>query len=406
MRARRPRLTGGARRLTPVGWGRGAAAFALLIAAGLPGSADRHWGQDDPPPTYQVFVANESSDVVSRVAFTPGEGARVVSETPVGIVPTELEAPHGMAVSPDGRYWYVSLAHGMPFGRVWKWDVEADTLAGWTQLGVFPATMDLSPDGRFLFAVNFNLHGDRVPSSVSVVYTSEMIEIARPTTCVMPHGSRLDPAGDRHYSACMHSEQVVAIDTRSFRVAGRFSVAPGHEGPLPLDDLGWPRGHEPPHTDRSAVCSPTWTEPGRGAWARFVYVTCNRGGTILEIDAVDWTLSRRIEVGDGPYNLAATPEGRLLVVTLKNEQAIAILDLRRGEIVARVPTTRPITHGAVVSPDGRYAFVTNEAVGSERGTVDVVALERFERVASVEVGLQPGGIDFWRVETAPAPPRP
>ncbi|UCF20613.1 MAG: YncE family protein [Gemmatimonadota bacterium] len=394
MKARLPRLAGGAFGYAPVGWSRCVAAVALLIGAGCLGAPHRLWGQDDLRPTYQVFVANESSDVVSRVAFTPGEGARVVSETPVGIVPTELEAPHGLAVSPDGRYWYVSLAHGMPFGRVWKWDVEADTLAGWTQLGMFPATMDLSPDGRFLFAVNFNLHGDRVPSSVSVVYTSDMIEIARLTTCIMPHGSRVNQAGDRHFSACMHSEQVVAIDTRSFRVVGRFRVAPGQEGPLPLDDLGWPRRHTPPDSDHVAVCAPTWAEPGRGAWARFVYVTCNRGGTILEIDAADWRLSRRIEVSDGPYNLATTPEGRLLVVTLKNGQAIAILDLSRGEIVARVSTTRPITHGAVVSPDGRYAFVTNEAIGGQRGTVDVISLERFELAASVEVGLQPGGIAF------------
>ena len=31
--------------------------------------------------------------------------------------------------------------------------------------------MDVSADGQFLFVVNFNLHGDMVPSSVSVVST-------------------------------------------------------------------------------------------------------------------------------------------------------------------------------------------------------------------------------------------
>ena len=49
--------------------------------------------------------------------------------------------------------------------------------------------------------------------------------------------------------------------------------------------------------------------------------------------------------------------------TLKGNQAVAIFDLATGE-ERRVETSRPVTHGVVVSPDSRYAFVTNEAVAS------------------------------------------
>ena len=170
-------------------------------------------------PVYRVYVANESSDLISRVAFTPGEGAVVEKEIAVGVMPGDNDGAHGLSVAPDGRHWYVTIAHGTPFGYVWKFHAGPDTLVARTRLGLFPATMGITPDGQFMLAANFNLHGDMVPSNVSVVYTPEMVEIVKVETCLMPHGSRVRSDGSRHYSACMHSEQLVEIDLASFEVS-------------------------------------------------------------------------------------------------------------------------------------------------------------------------------------------
>ena len=367
--------------------------------------------------THRVYVANESSDIVSRVAFVPGEGAFVEAEIPVGIMPADNDGAHGITVSPDGRYWYVTIAHGTPYGAVWQFHAGPDTLVGRTDLGLFPATMGVSPDGRFLMVVNFNLHGDMVPSDVSVVYTPDMMEVARVETCLMPHGSRVNAGGTHQYSVCMRSDQLVEMDLSTFSVTGRFAVTPGHEAPLDLDPstdaspvkhtgAQAPEGRGPgepeasPATarppDGAAPCSPTWAEPGLGSGAdRLVYVACNRNAEVLEVDAETWGVVRRFPTGAGPYNMDLTADGRLLVATLKSSQAIAVFDVRRGEEIARLATTRPVTHGVVISPDGRYAFVTNEAVGGVRGTLDVFDLEAQERVASVELGHQSGGIDYW-----------
>ncbi len=377
-----------------------------------------------PADTYRVYVANESSDLVSRVAFTPGEGAWVEREIPVGIMPADIDGAHGITVSPDGRFWYVTIAHGSPYGSVWQFHAGPDTLVGRADLGLFPATMGVTPDGRLLLAVNFNLHGDMVPSSVSVVYAPEMMEMTKVETCLMPHGSRVNAGGTRHYSACMHSDQLVEIDLSSLTVSGRFLVTPGRERSLELEGAsgpvkhamqegasdaeaaepdGAPAAEAPPaspamqHAPEGVPpCSPTWVEPGQGAGAdRVVYVACNRHAEVIEVDVERWAVTRRFPTGNAPYNLDVTTDGRLLVTTLKAEQAIAVIDLQRGEEVARIETTRPITHGVVVSPDGRYAFVTNESIGAVPGTVDIVDLEALERVASVELGQQSGGIDFW-----------
>ncbi|MEZ4416302.1 MAG: YncE family protein [Gemmatimonadota bacterium] len=387
--------------------------WAGLALAYLFGCTTLLAAQSDPeargtrPAEYRVYVANESSDLVSRVVFAPGKGARVEKEIPVGIMPADNDGAHGITVSPDGDFWYVTVAHGTPYGSLWKFHAGPDTLVGRATLGLFPATMGVTPDGQFMFVANFNLHGDMVPSDVSVVYTPQMMEVARIPTCLMPHGSRLDRTGNRQYSACMHSDQLVEIDLGTFEVSRRLSVTPGSEGALALEDRGQHMGQDAAmdhaaHRQRAAmaageVCSPTWAEPGAGGRAGFVYVACNKHGEILEVDVESWSVRRHIPTGKAPYNLEATEDGRLLVATLKSEQAVALIDLESGREVARIPTSRPITHGVVASPDSRYAFVTNEAIGSVKGTLDVFDLERRERVASVDLGHQSGGIGFWRM---------
>jgi DNA-binding beta-propeller fold protein YncE len=357
--------------------------------------------QPAPAAAYHLYVGNESSDLVSKLTFVPGVGVKVDSDVPVGIMPADVDGPHGVVVSPDAKYWYVSLAHGTPFGRVAKIAVDGDSVVGMVELGMFPATITLSPDGQFLYVVNFNLHGDAVPSSVSVVYTPDMVEIARPVTCVMPHGSRLNVAGTKQYSACMHDDELVELDARTFQITKRFSVKPGGEGPMPLTT---PAEHvEHAGMDMSgggssmgaaaAVCSPTWAQPGAGAWSNFVYVACNKNADIVEVDANNWQVTRHIPTGKTPYNLAVTPDGRLMLATLKSAAAVAVIDVATGKELARIATSRPVTSGVAVSPDGLYGFVTNEAVGSTRGTVDIIDLKQLTRVASVDVQYQPGGID-------------
>ncbi len=349
------------------------------------------------PVVHRVYVANESSDLVSLVRFVPGEVPTVERQIPVGLMPSDNDGAHGITVSPDGRFWYVTLAHGTPYGQLWKFHAGPDTLLARVSLGLFPATVGVSPDGAFLLAANFNLHGDMVPSDISVVHAPTMVELTRIETCLMPHGGRVDATGAKHYSACMHSDQLVEVDLGELAVSARFLLEPGREGALPAD-------HGGPHAPTTSVCSPTWVEPSE-VGTRTVYVACNRNREVLEVDTDRWRVLRRFPTGNGPYNLEATPDGRLLLATLKGEQAVAVFDLSSGVEVARVPTSRPVTHGVVSTPDSRYAFVSNESIGSTLGTVDVIDLETLTRVGTADVGQQAGGIDYWGGPRG-VPPRP
>jgi DNA-binding beta-propeller fold protein YncE len=348
---------------------------------------------------YLVWVASEATDRIALVRFGGGEaGARIERELTIGLLPTDPDGPHGLAISPDGRFLFVSTAHGQPFGFLWKIDATTGRVAGRVELGNFPATLQVTPDGAFAYVVNFNLHGDMVPSSVSVVATDQMVEVARIPTCTMPHGSRINPQGTKQYSACMMDDLLVEIDTRTLGVSRAFRVSKGREeglAGLPTT-AGHGASHSPLPTPHVPSCSPTWAQPSADG-AR-VYVACNKSNEILEIDAERWTLARRFAAGEGVYNLAVTRDGRLLVATNKRGQSVSIFDLASAKEVARIATKRRIVHGVVVSPDDRYAFVSVEGIGSQPGTVEVIDLQTRAAVAAADVGQMAGGIDFWKTE--------
>ena len=109
---------------------------------------------------------------------------------------------------------------------------------------------------------------------------------------------------------------------------------------------------------------------------------------------------RRIPAGPGVYNLGLTHDGKTLIATNKRGQSVSVFDLATGKELARIPTTRRAVHGVAVSDDDRYAFISIEGTGSQPGTVDVIDLIARTKVASVDVGQQAGGIDFWKSEPA------
>ena len=359
-------------------------------------------GASPPDQDYLLYVASEAADRIALIRFWPG-GGRVERDLPTGIMPTSIDGPHGLAVSPDGRWFYVSLAHGQPYGALWKYSTADNQLAGRTTLGLFPATLQISPGGDFAYVVNFNLHGDREPSSVSVVETSTMSEIKRIPTCVMPHGSRLDPTGTRHYSACMMDDALVEIDALRLRVSRHLITTAGKEhggaGAPPramTSDAGGHTGHgAEPSTSSTTACSPTWAQPS--ADGSLVFVACNGSNELVQVDVARWQVVRRLAARAGIYNLAVTKDGKL-IATNRRDQSVSIFDIRAGTETTRVPLPRKAAHGVVVSPDQRFAFVSVEGVAAEPGTVVMIDLATGRTSASVEVAPQAGGIDFWKTE--------
>jgi len=89
---------------------------------------------------YYIYATAESEDEVALVRFD-GNKIHVEKRIPVGVWPVEIEGPHGINISPDGEFWYLSMAHGIPFGHLYKYRTGTDEMVDRVELGLFPATL-------------------------------------------------------------------------------------------------------------------------------------------------------------------------------------------------------------------------------------------------------------------------
>ena len=348
---------------------------------------------------YYVYVAAESEDQVHLIHFNAETGDAEIQETiDVGTWPQENEGPHGLTVSPDGKYWFVTIAHGMPYGQLWKYDTATNEVVDKVELGMFPATMDYNPSTGLIYAVNFNLHGDMEPSTLSVVEAESMTRLTDIPVGIMPHGSRVNESGNEAYHVSMMTDELYEIDARKLEVKRTLKLnKEDHKHEAMNESMDHSKMyHDEMEMHHNPVEKPTWADPH--PTKPLVYVAGNGSDEIIEVNTERWEITRRWDTPKAPYNLEVSQDGRLLVVSYKGEGATGVWDIEQGEEIAYIENSRKVTHGVAISPDSKFAFVSVEGIGGEPGSVEVIDLVNLERTDFVETGKQAGGIAFWKME--------
>ncbi len=402
---------------------------AARLAAQTPSApAPRH----GPASVYFAFAATAGFDDVALIRFGPG-GASVQHHTTVAITGVAAGL-RSVRVAPDGRTYYLTSARGFPSGELLKVAIAADssatherappdTVKAQEPLGVMPSAIAVTADGRTAWVTN---RGDATAGSrgsVSIVYLNRMAELARIATCGDAAGSALSPDDSRHYSVCGRDDALVEIDAHHLTPTRWFSVAVGHEHG---DSAGaaWP-----PAADSSGPsCDPDWVTVAPDS-AR-LYVACRRSGDVVEVDAVRWTMLRRIALGTAVLQCAVTHDGRTLVVADSVDQSVALVDLASGRVAARIMMPRVMPEmavvpahardpmmallfgrmalprapvGLVITPDDRYAMVAVTGVAGEPGSVQIVDLQSHAIVADVAIAPRATAIDFWKMTPVHGP---
>jgi len=349
-------------------------ATGLWLALAVPATAQNPAPAAPAGFRYRLYVVSESGDIVTQLAWD-GTTLTTLKTVPVGIMPADIDGPHNITLSPDGRSYYVTIAHGTPYGSLWKMAVDGDTLLGRAPVEMFPTTISVTPDGELAFVANSDFYGDHPRTNlVSVIYTPQMTPLTNVAACDMPHGVKVNHAGTFVYISCMNSDEVLEIDRQS---------------------LGITRRHKTGAAMGMGGCMPTFVS--LSADDKRLYVACNHGNSLQVIDAATLTLVKEIPTGAGAYNVEPSPDGKWVIVTNKKAQSVSVISADSLVEVARVPTTKKIPHGVAFSPDGRYAFISQESIGVDPGAVDVIDLTTRTKVATAPVPLQPTGITLRRL---------
>ena len=67
--------------------------------------------QAKPDKDYLFYVLSEGADKIALIGFG-AEGASIDHQLDTGEMPVDIDGPHGIVLSPDRQFYYVTIAHG------------------------------------------------------------------------------------------------------------------------------------------------------------------------------------------------------------------------------------------------------------------------------------------------------
>jgi DNA-binding beta-propeller fold protein YncE len=322
-----------------------------------------------------LFVGLESEDAVAVVDPIRGE---VLRRIPVGVSAEDVEGVHALAVSPDGRHYYISLAHGWPNGAVWKMTTGVDSLAARADVGLFPATLALTPDGTWLFVANYNLHGDPRTDTVTAIHTPTMTAVRQIDVCTKPHGLTASHDGEWVYVSCTRDDVVKRIRVSTLAVEDSTNARTD--------------------ADRAAgaVCYPAGLALSKDD--RKLFVACHRHAEIRVMPTESFgEIANAIPTGEGPYLIQVEPSGERLWVPNRNGRSYTVIDVAAERAIATRPSSASHPHTFAFGADGT-AYLSMESHAVVPGAIDVIDPVTLETVRSIPVGLQATGVGVVRLE--------
>ena len=316
----------------------------------------------------KVYVANEECDTVSVL---DAASFKTLPTVRVG------KMPHNVQVSPDGsRVWVTNNGEPVPAGAspvpqgmakgehaamakpgaVWAIDTGSDAVVAKVPVGLHPAHIVQTPDGRFAYVTN---DGD---NTVSVIDASAQRVVATIPVGKFPHGIRFSPDGKQAYVANLKEGTVSVIDTASQK---EIAQIPAGKGPAQV-------GFTPD--------------------ARLAFVSLSEENAVGIIDPATRKVLRKVSVGTVPIQLFATPDSRTLLVANQGSRSnpgktVSIVDLQTFKVTRTVETGSG-AHGVAIDQEGRYAYITNTYADS----VSVLDIKDGKLVTTVRVGKGPNGI--------------
>ncbi|AWN49983.1 hypothetical protein DK419_10690 [Methylobacterium terrae] len=302
------------------------AGLCLLGAVGVPGIGLA----PVPSRAAEAFLTAQNAEVVDVVDL---DALKVVATIPVP------GAPAGIALSPDRRFVYVTAPEGkalvvidaaarrvartVPLGggplgvgvnpvsgavyvadwyarRLWEVDPRTLAVAAEIAVGTSPSGIAVTPDGRFLLAA------DRDDDALSLVDTATRRRVAAIPVGTRPFGVTIDAEGKRAYSANVGSNDVSVVDIAAHREIGRVKVG---ERPYAVALAG-----------------------GRA------FVTDQYGGTVSTFDAATLAPGPRLEVGEYPEGIQASPDGKRVYVANWESNTLTVIDAVALTVTATVKT--------------------------------------------------------------------
>ncbi len=326
---------------------------ALLLAVAVAGEAAT------------LVVANKAEATVSLVDLA---GGVVRATLPTG------EAPHEVAVSPDGRLALVSNygTRQAPGSTLTLIDVAAAQVVRTIDLGEYrrPHGVAWLADGQRAVVTAEANRGLLVIDAIG-----GGVLFAVPTGQEVSHMVAVTPDGRRAFVTNIGSGTVTAVDLEKREVIASVPTGDGAEGVAVTPD-------------------------GRQVW-----VTNRAADTVTVLDARSLETLATVGAPAFPIRAAATPDGAMVLVTAAKSGDIKFFDVSSRRLarslaleVAATETagrlfgdafgSSSVPIGLVIAPDGRRAYVAH----ANADVISVVDLTTGQRAGALRAGKEPDGM--------------
>lgn len=274
---------------------------------------------------------------------------------------------HNIQISPDGKVVAATLVpnpegghgdhggHEMETpGSVLFYDVHTNKLLKKVEVGKHPAHVVFTNDGKYVLVTN------NEDNTATVIEANSYKVETTIATGKGPHGFRISADSKLAYIANMAEDTISVINLDSMKEEKKIKVG---EAPVTTGIT----------KDGKTLAVTLYTENALA---------------IIDIETNEMV---KVKVGAGPAQVYIDPNDQLAFVANQGTEetpsnSMSIVDLKSKRVVDEIETGKG-SHGVVISPDSKFAYVTNMF----ENTVSRINLTSKE-VSTIEVGEIPNGI--------------
>ncbi|WP_243370881.1 YncE family protein [Geotalea sp. SG265] len=262
--------------------------------------------------------------------------------------------PYGVAVSPDGKYVFVSNQTSQSISVIdARNDIANPTVVSTiSSLGGTPSGLAINPAGTRLYVANNSTASVSVldVSALTGDTTAASIQVASPTVGNNPEGVAVDPDGTNVYVANYGSGTVSVIRTSDNTLINTINVGPNPKGIA----VGKVNGFVKIFVANSGS--------GTGA------------NTVSAIDAGTLSVTP-ITVGTTPYTVAVAANGANVYVSNSGSDSVSVISTATNPYSVTTTYTLPYLgtpQGIAVTPDGNRIYAVNTTGDSGIGSVSSI----------------------------------
>lgn len=330
----------------------------------------------------KLYVCNQGEATVSVIDMTSMSVEAKVNLQSLGF--SENAKPHHAVAGPEGKHWYLTM---IGENTILKFNRQNQIVDRITEFEV-PGLLAIDSGSNRLYAGR-SMSAVDPPKSLGVINRDEMTVTKRVGTFFpRPHALAVRDDGTRAFIASLATNQLMGINTETDETK--------------LTRLGG---------DTQTLVQFAATPDGNTLIAGG-----QKTGQLLILDASQapsLTVEDTVQVGKQPWHPVISGDGTTAYVPNKASNTVSVVDLESGTVTATIQgdgLAQP--HGAVLSPDGRHLFVSNNNRNGtytptddnpDAGTITVIDTETNEITKVIEVGTYPTGIGTFGGQRAMMP---